>query len=91
MRQLLQGSQERTFQGQGRKEIYAWIQAILIQHKYAGRGRADKGLIRAFLRKMSGLSLPQITRLIRQQRQHGTIAARLVQRRRWPPSTPRRT
>ena len=84
MRQLLNGSGQVAFQGQGRKEIYAWIQAILRARKYAACGRSDRGLIRRFLSKMSGLSLPQITRLIRQHRRHGDIAAQPAKRRRFP-------
>ena len=84
MRQFLEGSGEVAFQGQGRKEIYAWIDAILRERKYGECGRSGKGLIRRFLGKMSGLSVPQITRLIRQQLAQGTIAARPGQRRRFP-------
>ena len=84
MRQLLDGSEQVAFQGQGRKEIYAWIHAILVEREYVQCGRSDKGLIRRFLRKMSGLSVPQITRLIRQHRQHGEIVAQPAQRRRFP-------
>ena len=84
MRQLLEGSGEVAFQGQGRKEIYAWMEALLQQRKYAECGRSDKGLIRRFLGKMSGLSVPQITRLIRQHGQHGTLAVRSGKRCRFP-------
>jgi transposase InsO family protein len=72
------------FESQSRRETYAWIQAILVHQQYNGCARADKGSIRAFLSKVTGLSLPQITRLIRQQRQHGYIAARPVVRQRFP-------
>ena len=84
MRRLLEGSEELAFQGQGRKEIYAWIQVILRQRKYGECGRSDKGLIRRFLSKMSGLSVPQITRLIRQHGRQGEIAVRPGKRRRFP-------
>ena len=84
MRRLLGGSGEVAFQGQGRKEIYAWIQAILVHRKYAECGRRDKGVIRRFLGKMSGLSVPQITRLIRQHVRQGGIAMRPGKRRSFP-------
>ena len=84
MRRLLEGSEEVVFQGQGRKEIYAWIQVILRQRKYGECDRSDKGLIRRFLGKMSGLSVPQITRLIRQHRRDGEIVTRAGKRRRFP-------
>ena len=50
----------------------------------ASRSRGEKGCVRALLGKMSGLSVPQITRLIRQYRLHGTIARKPVWRRRFP-------
>ena len=83
MREFLDGSRELEFQGQTRAERYGWIEAILIGQQYAGCGRADKGTIRAFLAKVTGLSVPQITRLIRQQRRLGTIRSKPVVRRRF--------
>jgi transposase InsO family protein len=83
MRQFLEGSHQLEFASQSRAETYAWIQAILVHQQYTGCSRADKGWIRAFLAKVTGLRLAQITRLIRQQRQQGSIAARPVLRRRF--------
>jgi len=82
MRQFLGGSGELEFTSRSRAETYAWIQAMLVHQEYNRCARADKGLIRALLAKVTGLSLPQITRLIRRQRQHGSLAVRPVVRRR---------
>ena len=38
-----------------------------------GRGKADKGLLRRFLVKVTGLSRAQVTRLLHQRRTNGTI------------------
>ena len=40
------------------------------------RGKADKGLIRRFLNKVTGLSRAQVTRLLHQHRTTGAIADR---------------
>ena len=84
IKQFLEGGQEVSFQGQNQAERYEWIQKTLVAQQYAGRSRGEKGWVRALLGKMSGLSVPQITRLIRQYRQHGTIQRKSVRRRRFP-------
>jgi transposase InsO family protein len=84
IRQFLEGSQEVAFQSHNQGERYAWIEKTLVAQQYAGRSRGEKGLVRALLGKMSGLSVPQITRLIRQYRQHGKIARKPVRRAGFP-------
>ena len=41
------------------------MQRVLVAREYAVRGKTERGAIRAYLSKISGLSVPQITRLIR--------------------------
>src|SRR5271169_5196539 len=84
IRRFLEGSEGVVFQSQNQGERYEWIQKTLVAQQYAGRSRREKGLVRALLAKMSGLSVPQLTRLIRQYRQHGKIARKPVRRRRFP-------
>ena len=40
---------------------------------YHGQGKADKGTVRAYLGKVTGLSRAQVTRLIRQHRETGRV------------------
>ena len=84
IKQFLEGGQEIAFQGQNQAERYEWIQNTLVAQEYATRSRGEKGWVRALLCKMSGLSVPQITRLIRQYLQRGTIARKPVRRRSFP-------
>ncbi len=84
MRRFLEGSHELEFQGQSRSQVYAWIKATLIQHEYQRRARAAKGLIRSFLSKVTGRSLAQVTRLIRQYFHSGDLVSRPVARRCFP-------
>ena len=51
---------------------------------YSRQGKADKGLIRRFLNKVTGLSRAQVTRLLHQHRTTGAIADRRRPRRPLP-------
>src|SRR6266849_6577593 len=84
MRRFLEGTPTLEFQGESRTQIYGWIKALLIQQEYSRCKRAEKGTIRVFLSKVTGRSLPQITRLIRQYLGSGDIVSRPVERRCFP-------
>ena len=80
--EFLRGSKVIEFGGQGRAEVYAMVQESLVRQEYFRQGRKQRGAIRAYLSKLTGRSLPQMTRLIRQQKANGEI--------RLAPRTPRR-
>lgn len=75
MAKFVQASQEIDFDGQSRQEIYAWVQQTVVEQEYFRQRKKHRGVIRAYLSKVTGLSVPQITRLIRQYRRRGRIAA----------------
>jgi hypothetical protein len=52
------------FAGQSRAERYAFAQQLLVAQEYSRQGKKQRGAIRAYLSKMTGLSLPQTARLI---------------------------
>ena len=87
IRQFLHSSQEIRFKGKGRAEIYAWVARTLGRHGYSRQNRADKGLLRQYLVKMTGLSRAQITRLIQQYRQGGELQPARYRRHRFAAST----
>ena len=60
------------------------MQRTLARFGYARLGKADKGTLRRFLGKTTGLSRAQLTRLVRQYRDTG----RIVDRRGGPPARP---
>ncbi len=64
IRVFLDGNQEVRFQGEGRGEIYAWVDRTLRQQDYPRRSRIDKGLLRRYPSKMTGLSRAQMGRPI---------------------------
>jgi transposase InsO family protein len=81
--EFLRASEGIEFQGQNRAETYAWVQRVLVGREYASRGKGERGEVRAYLSKVTGLSLPQVTRLIRLYRETGTIEAKPYGRRRF--------
>jgi hypothetical protein len=84
IRAFLAGSQEVRFQGEGREEIYGWVSRLLRQQDYGQLKRADKGVLRRYIEKMTGLGRAQTTRLIGQFGTTGTVELAASQRRRFP-------
>lgn len=84
IREFLHSSQGIEFVGQNRAERYEFVQRVLVAQEYAVQGKKQRGTIRGFLSKVTGLSLPQITRLIRKYRQSGVVEPRAYRRRRFP-------
>jgi len=73
---FLEGAQPLCFEALARDAVYGWISGELRRFRYARLGRTDKGLIRRYLEKVTGLSRAQITRLIRQFLDTGSIRDR---------------
>jgi len=84
IQEFLKGNQPIEFAGQSRAERYQFVQRVLVAQEYARQGKQPRGAIRAYLSKVTGLSLPQITRLIRQYRQKGTVEVQPRRRHRFP-------
>lgn len=84
IQEFLKSSESIEFTGQDRGELYAWVQRVLVGQEYAGQGKKKRGWIRAYVSKVTGLSLAQVTRLIRQYRQEGVVKAAEYRRRRFP-------
>ena len=64
IRAFLEASEEFEFQAERREEIYGWISGTLQTHGYGRQNRVNRGLLRSYLAKLTGLSRAQITRLI---------------------------
>ena len=76
VRAFLDGTTPFEFTPQSREDTYRWIGKALGQLRYKTLGKADRGTVKAFLEKVSGLSRAQVTRLISQHRKHGRIRDR---------------
>ena len=82
--EFLSSSTGIDFTGQSRTERYAWLQSTLIEQKYFSLVKKQRGTVRALMAKVAGLSMPQITRLIRAYRKQGEIRCHGAARRRFP-------
>ena len=82
--EFLQLSQEIEFTGQSRAEVYDWVGRVLVAQEYAGQGKKQRGTIRAYIAKVTGRSLAQVTRLIRLYRATGKVEVKPYGRRRFP-------
>jgi hypothetical protein len=83
IRAWVEGSGEIRFKGKDREEVYGWMTRVLRQHGYARQGREAKGLLRRYLRQMSGLSRAQVTRLVAQFVKGGEVKGVVYRRHRF--------
>jgi transposase InsO family protein len=81
---FLKGSEGIEFSGQSRAEVYGWAERMLVAQEYGKQGKKQRGAIRGYLSKVTGLSLPQITRLIRSYVKTGKVEAKPCRRRQFP-------
>jgi len=73
IREFLASSEPIEFSGRGRKERYAWVERVLTTQRYSELSKGDRGLVRAYLEKMTGMSVSQMTRLVRMFLDHGLV------------------
>ncbi len=76
IRAFLEGTQPLGFDVPARNDLYDWIASELRRFRYQRLGKAEKGLVRRYLEKVSGLSRAQMSRLIRQFLDTGAIRDR---------------
>jgi transposase InsO family protein len=76
VRAFLEGTAQVEFEIPGGRERRAWIEAALVELGYVGLGKPARGLVIRYLRRISGYSRQQITRLIAQYRQTGRVEDR---------------
>jgi hypothetical protein len=77
-------SSELSFQGRTRQEIYGWVDETLRRQRYDQLGRAERGVIRQYIVKLTGLSRAQATRLITQYLGGEAVKPKAYRRRRFP-------
>ena len=80
VREFLEGNQEVDLVVATRAAAYGFIEQTLGRFDYVHQGKAEKGLLRCFLAKVTGLSRAQLTRLLAQHRVTGSIADGVVAR-----------
>jgi transposase InsO family protein len=83
MQAFLKRCEAIRFEGRCRAEVYEWVSRILRQHGYERLGRPAKGLIRAYIGKVTGLSRAQVTRLLRCYLKTREVKEKVYQRNRF--------
>ena len=76
MRAFVEGSEAADFAGADRESVYEFVRRALVRLGYERLGKSDKGLVKRYLAKVTGLSRAQLTRLIGQYRETGRIKDR---------------
>ena len=66
VRQVLEGTQALEFQRapDDDEQRYAWIEAVLRRFDYRQLKRGDRGVVLAYVQRLSGYSRAQVTRLV---------------------------
>lgn len=80
IREFLRSSGKIEFAGCRRVEIYPWVERTLATQRYGSLGKTERGLIRAYTEKVTGLSTSQMTRLIRAYLDTGRVREKPYQR-----------
>jgi transposase InsO family protein len=71
---FIQGNQTVAFTVLGDKnERYQFVQKTLIKFRYTSLTKPDKGVVSRYIRKVTGYSRQQLTRLIKQYKESGSI------------------
>jgi transposase InsO family protein len=83
IRAFLKGSEGIRFEGKSKEQIYSWIEKLLIHHSYRQQTRPVRGLLRQYVKKMTGLSRAQVTRLIGRFGKTGRVRPTVYQRHRF--------
>jgi transposase InsO family protein len=83
MRAFVAAKSAVEFQAENRAEMYAYVERTLRNLDYPRLGRADKGLTKQYLSKLTGLGRAQLTRLIGRYGKQGAVAAVKYERRRF--------
>ena len=76
VRSFVEGNGSVDYEHRDRKSAYAFVGDRLRRFGCKGLGKRDKGTVRRFLAKTTGLSEAQVDRLIRQWRETGRIEDR---------------
>jgi len=85
MAEFVASNQGVEWEATGQQEIYSFIESVLKQQRYSRLRKSERGIVRAFLTRVTGLSRAQVTRLIQQWMEARQIERKPAER----PSFPR--
>jgi hypothetical protein len=73
IKKLLAASEGFKLKSASRKDKYRWLETVLKRFVFFALNREEKGLLRGYMRHMTGVSESQLTRLIKKQQLRGEI------------------
>lgn len=68
------------FKSVSRNDRNEWIQKVIMDYKFLKCSRSDKGMLRKYIIRMTGISESQLTRLINEYRRRGTLKSKEYKR-----------
>lgn len=80
IRGFVGASEGIRFEGKTREQVYRWVEEVLVHQPYLSQGRRERGLVRRYLEKMTGLSRAQVTRLIQRYQKSGKVRVTVYRR-----------
>jgi hypothetical protein len=84
MQEFVEGSRAVQWTACGREAIYDFLRRVLETQEYQRLSKGQKGIVRRFLLRLTGLSRAQLTRLVRQWVRRGCLQVRPARRHRFP-------
>lgn len=73
IKSFLKIDQAIKFKAVSKKEQYAWIDEVLTKFRYFNLVKKEKGILRDYILKLTGLSCAQLTRLITRKKRFGRV------------------
>lgn len=73
LKKFLKSSVLLKFEGLKQKEVYEWVENILVKFEYQMLKKKDKGVVKKYVEKMTGYSRAQITRLVEKYKESGQV------------------
>jgi hypothetical protein len=80
MEEFLRGSRKLELAAECQEAIYRFLEGLLASQQYRKLKKRERGIVRRFGAKITGLSRAQVTRLIARWRQDRRLEKRLAQR-----------
>jgi len=80
---FLEASKGIDFSGAERRGVYQWIEETLQRYRYSRQSKEVRGVPREFIIKMTGLSVPRVTRLIGRYLDGGQVREKEYRRHRF--------
>ena len=73
IRAFLKINNEIKFKAASKRELYDWVNNVLTKFRYFSLKKKNRGIVRRYIVKMTGLSQSQLTRLIDKKRKFGKV------------------